>query len=228
MADGESGGVDYARRAADTLGFSRWWQILAAAGMMAAVSPYQYVWSSIEQPLAANLDIALPALGAVFSFYVVFQSLSQFPAGKWRDRHGPGALTFLAAVLAGGGYVGLAYATAVWAMTLGGTGWLLVSAFGTRHMETVRTKISNGNEKLLPIVSAAAMLGAFAYFLTGEATAGTPETGSIAVGGLTMLGLLHLADSRDIQWLKEWALGTAMLVGLVAGVAIQVTVGSWW
>jgi len=121
-----------------------------------------------------------------------------------------------------------AYATAVWAMTLGGTGWLLVSAFGTRHMETVRTKISNGNEKLLPIVSAAAMLGAFAYFLTGEATAGTPETGSIAVGGLTMLGLLHLADSRDIQWLKEWALGTAMLVGLVAGVAIQVTVGSWW
>jgi len=47
--------------------FSRWWQIVAAAGMMAAVSPYQYVWSSIEQPLAESLDLALPALGAVFS-----------------------------------------------------------------------------------------------------------------------------------------------------------------
>ncbi|GAA0716983.1 OFA family oxalate/formate antiporter-like MFS transporter [Halorubrum trapanicum] len=113
-----SGGVDYAARAADVLGFSRWWQIAAAAGMMAAVSPYQYVWSSIEQPLADSLDIALPALGAVFSFYVVFQSLSQFPAGKWRDSRGPGALTFLAALLAGGGYIGLAYATSLWQLYL--------------------------------------------------------------------------------------------------------------
>jgi len=113
MSD-DSSGVDYDGRARDVLGFSRWWQVVAAAGMMAAVSPYQYVWSSIEGPLAQRLDIALPALGAVFSFYVVFQSLSQFPAGWWRDRRGPGGLTFLAAVLAGGGYVGLAYATSLW------------------------------------------------------------------------------------------------------------------
>jgi|AntRauTorcE11897_2_1112592.scaffolds.fasta_scaffold00067_56 OFA family oxalate/formate antiporter-like MFS transporter len=116
--DEADGSVDYAGRASSILGFSRWWQIVAAAGMMAAVSPYQYVWSSIEQPLAESLDIALPALGAVFSFYVVFQSLSQFPAGKWRDSRGPGALTFLAALLAGGGYVGLAYATTVWQLYL--------------------------------------------------------------------------------------------------------------
>ncbi|QAU11470.1 MFS transporter [Halorubrum sp. BOL3-1] len=115
---GTAGGVDYAGRAADILGFSRWWQIAAAAGMMAAVSPYQYVWSSIEQPLSNSLDIALPALGAVFSLYVVFQSLSQFPAGKWRDSRGPGALTFLAALLAGGGYIGLAYATSLWQLYL--------------------------------------------------------------------------------------------------------------
>ncbi|QUO48933.1 MULTISPECIES: OFA family MFS transporter [Halorubrum] len=115
---GSAGGIDYAARAADTLGFSRWWQIAAAAGMMAAVSPYQYVWSSISPELSEGLDIALPALGAVFSFYVVFQSLSQFPAGKWRDSRGPGALTFLAAILAGGGYIGLAYATSLWQLYL--------------------------------------------------------------------------------------------------------------
>ena len=114
----EPSGVDYAGRAKEILGFSRWWQVAAAAGMMAAVSPYQYVWSSIEGPLAENLDIALPALGAVFSFYVVFQSLSQMPAGWWRDRRGPRNLTYLAAVLAGGGYIGLAYATSVWQLYL--------------------------------------------------------------------------------------------------------------
>ena len=111
---GDSSDIDYAGRAREALGFSRWWQIVAAAAMMAAVSPYQYVWSSIEGPLAESLDIALPALGAVFSFYVVFQSLSQLPAGWWRDRRGPRALMFLAALLAGGGYIGLAYATSVW------------------------------------------------------------------------------------------------------------------
>jgi len=53
------------------------------------------------------------------------------------------------------------------------------------------------------------MLGAFAYFLTGEVATGTPETGSVAAGGLVMLILLQIADERDIQWLREWALGTA-------------------
>ncbi|WP_255568270.1 OFA family MFS transporter [Salinarchaeum sp. IM2453] len=114
MSDDNSQSFSYSKRAKSILGFSRWWQLVAAALMMAAVSPYQYVWSSIERPLAESLDIALPALGAVFSLYVVFQSLSQFPAGWIRDRYGPRQLTILAALLAGGGYIGLAYATELW------------------------------------------------------------------------------------------------------------------
>jgi OFA family oxalate/formate antiporter-like MFS transporter len=106
--------ADYAAEAREILGFSRWWQMLAAAVMMGLVSPYQYVWSSIEGPLAASLDIPLPALGLVFTLFVIFQAGSQFPAGWWRDRNGPRALTFLAGVLVGVGYVGLAYATTVW------------------------------------------------------------------------------------------------------------------
>lgn len=121
-----------------------------------------------------------------------------------------------------------AYATAVWSMTLGGTGWLLVSAFGTPHMEKARQKLGEGKDALIPIIGAAAMLGAFAYFLTGEVAAGTPETGSVAAGGLVMLVLLQIADKKEVQWLREWALGTAMLVGLLVGVALQVTVGTWW
>ncbi|MGN8215348.1 OFA family MFS transporter [Halococcus salifodinae] len=104
----------HAERAREILGFSRWWQIAAAVVMMALVSPYQYVWSSIRGPLANDLGISLPALGLVFTLYVVFQSGSQFPVGWVRDRHGPRGLTVLAGVLAGGGYVGLAHATQLW------------------------------------------------------------------------------------------------------------------
>jgi Sugar phosphate permease len=106
--------IDYASRAHDQLGFSRWWLLLAAAVSMALVSPYQYVWSSIEGPLAAQFSVRPPALGAVFTLFVIFQAGSQFPVGWWRDKRGPKALSFIAAVLAGGGYIGLAYATAIW------------------------------------------------------------------------------------------------------------------
>ncbi|MFB6113028.1 MAG: OFA family MFS transporter [Halodesulfurarchaeum sp.] len=114
----EQSTVDYAKRAHEILGFSRWWQVIAAAVMMGLVSPYQYVWSSIEGPLAAGLGIPLPALGMVFTLFVVFQAGSQFPTGWWRDRYGPRRLTLLAGILAGGGYLGLAYATEVWQLYL--------------------------------------------------------------------------------------------------------------
>ena len=100
--------------AREHLGFSRWWLIVVAALAMGVVSPYQYVWSSIEGPLARDLGIPLPQLGLVFTLFVIFQAGSQFPVGWWRDRHGPRVLTGIAAVLAGGSYVGLAYATSVW------------------------------------------------------------------------------------------------------------------
>ena len=111
-------GIDYAGRAKAELGFSRWWQVAAAAVMMGLVSPYQYVWSSIEGPLSQALGIEQAAIGLVFTLFVVFQAGSQVPVGWWRDRHGPRRLTLIAGVLAGGGYLGLAVATSVWHLYL--------------------------------------------------------------------------------------------------------------
>ncbi|MEF8882329.1 MAG: OFA family MFS transporter [Halapricum sp.] len=110
--------IDHAARARDVLGFSRWWLVLAAAAMMAVVGPYQYVWSSLRDPVATNLGIDSAALSTVFTLYVVVQAGSQFPVGWWRDRHGPRALSLLAAVLAGGGYLGLSVATTTWQIYL--------------------------------------------------------------------------------------------------------------
>lgn len=107
-----------AERARAILGHSRWWQLTAAVVMMALVSPYQYVWSSIEGPLAANLDASLTALGIVFTTYVVVMTVTQFPAGWYRDRTGPRKLTALAGILAGGGYIGTALATEFWQLFL--------------------------------------------------------------------------------------------------------------
>lgn len=110
--------VDPAARAREELGFSRWWLVAAAAGMMAVVGPYQYVWSSLRSPVARHLGIDSAILSTVFTLFVIFQAGSQFPVGWWRDRHGPRGICALAAVLAGGGYIGLGYATSVWEVYL--------------------------------------------------------------------------------------------------------------
>ncbi len=96
------------------LGYSRWWQIVAAALMMALVSPYQYAWSALEGPLVVQFDASLSVVGFVFTMFVVLMALVQFPAGWWRDRFGPRKVTFAAGILAGSGYYGLSLATEVW------------------------------------------------------------------------------------------------------------------
>lgn len=186
------------------------------AGVISAIGPAVAILAGMLALIASvGGPIAWMRLSVIGS--VVFE----LPAAEF-------GLTQFGYSLGDDGITETAYANAVWTMTLGATGWLLVSAFGTPYMETVRRKIGGGKDKLIPIISSAAMLGAFAYLLTGELVAGTPETGAVAIGGLVMLGLLHVADERDSQWMREWALGTAMIVGLFVGVAIQLAVGSWW
>jgi OFA family oxalate/formate antiporter-like MFS transporter len=86
--------------------------------MMAVVGPYQYVWSSIRDPVSQAVGVESAALSTVFTLFVIFQAGSQFPVGWWRDRHGPRALSLVAAVLAGGGYFGLALADEIWQIYL--------------------------------------------------------------------------------------------------------------
>jgi OFA family oxalate/formate antiporter-like MFS transporter len=105
---------DSVQRLTEQLTFSRWWLLVAAVLTMAVVSPYQYVWSSLQGPLAAHIGVREQALGLAFSLFVLGQAGTQFPVGLWRDRHGPRGLTAIAAVLAGGSYVGLSYASAAW------------------------------------------------------------------------------------------------------------------
>lgn len=194
----------YSERAHEILGFSRWWQIIAAVVMMALVSPYQYVWSSIRGPLARDLGISLPALGLVFTLYVLFQSGSQFPAGWLRDRYGPRVLSLLAGVLAGGGYLGLAYATQLWQIyllyTLGaiGVGIVYTVAVNTavkwfpdrRGLTTGAGTMAfaAGSALFVPYVRANATAGAFSGVLRNVGLL-------IAVGVIT--GALVLRDPPD-------------------------------
>jgi OFA family oxalate/formate antiporter-like MFS transporter len=203
------GGSDHSERAREVLGYSRWWQIIAAAVMMALISPYQYVWSSIEGPLAADLNIQLSALGLVFTLFVAFQSLSQFPVGTWRDSHGPRRISLLAGVLAGGGYLGLAYASALWQV-------YLLYSLGAIGVGIVYTVAVNTALKWFPdrrglttgvgTMAFAAGSAAFIPYVRANATVGGYSTVlrnmGVLIGVGVLVGAVVLRDPPT-EWLEE-------------------------
>ena len=77
-----------------------------AAVLMGMGGAYQFVWSSIRLPLGSGIGASEAALGTVFTLFVVFQTLSQFPAGWVRDRWGPRWPLLVGAVLLFAGFAG--------------------------------------------------------------------------------------------------------------------------
>jgi OFA family oxalate/formate antiporter-like MFS transporter len=88
----------------------RWGLLVVAAGAMGAAGTYQFVWSSIRPVLGTRLAITEGGLGTVFTVFVICQTLSQFPAGWFRDRYGPRLPLAVGAGLVTVGYLGTAYA----------------------------------------------------------------------------------------------------------------------
>jgi OFA family oxalate/formate antiporter-like MFS transporter len=124
---------------ARSLPFSRWWLVVISAGAIGVVGTYQFVWSSIRGELGLRLAASEAALGTVFTVFIVVHTVAMFPAGRFRDRHGPKIPLVVGAVLLAVGYVGTAYATVIWQVylfyALGGVG------FGVVYTVAVNTPV---------------------------------------------------------------------------------------
>ncbi|PSP69032.1 oxalate:formate antiporter [Halobacteriales archaeon QH_8_67_27] len=122
----------------DGVGGRRRWLLVAVAALaMGLVGTYQFIWSSVRLPLAARLGAPEPALGTVFTFFLVFQALSQFPAGWVRDRSGPRLPLLVGAPLVAVGYAWTALAGSLSAVYVAyalagvGTGFVYTVAVNT-------------------------------------------------------------------------------------------------
>jgi hypothetical protein len=110
-----------------------------------------------------------------------------------------------------------ALAAVMWTMFLGGTGWLIFTMVFTKSMGKTQEKIQKRNPKIMASVALAAMLGAFAYLASQQMVNGPNHTVAGVVALAAMVAMMKFADHRDISWLKEWALGFALLIGMTTG-----------
>ncbi|MEG2295259.1 MAG: DUF5058 family protein, partial [Oscillospiraceae bacterium] len=87
--------------------------------------------------------------------------------------------------------------------------------------------LSSGNKKLIPIISASAMLGAFAYLASGNLFASDGAINLISspaiatfVGCFVMMVLSKIAKDKNIQWIKEWSLSISRFSGMLIGTIV--------
>ena len=118
----------------------------------------------------------------------------------------------------------LAFSCGVWVMCCGSLGWLVFTLLFTDKMDKVNHLLSRGRQKMVPIISAGAMLGAFANLSSGNffnAEGGFALTGAPAIaticGCVLMMALTKLARTKNIGWLREWAFAIAMFTGMIIG-----------
>ncbi|MDR1017755.1 MAG: DUF5058 family protein [Lachnospiraceae bacterium] len=118
----------------------------------------------------------------------------------------------------------IAFSCGLWTMILGSLGWLIFTLLFADKMNKVNHLLSKGNERMVPIISAGAMLGAFANLAAGNFFT---ETNSLTIGSAPslacvfgcgiMMVLTKVAKTKNIQWLKEWSFAIAMFSGMFVG-----------
>jgi len=186
------------------LRFSGWELVAVASVALGAAGVYQFGWSSIRLPLGSRLGAPESALGTVFTLFVVFQTLGQFPAGWVRDRYGPRLPLVAGALCLTGGFVGLAVARSLPAVyvayALGGVG---VSAVYT---VAVNTPVKWFNERRGLATGVVGMSFSGLSFLAiptirgsvGEAFEGTMFVLAAVAGSGALLAAVVLRDPPTI------------------------------
>lgn len=109
-----------------------------------------------------------------------------------------------------------AFTAVIWVLCLGGIGWLVVTALFTKSFGKMEKKLAQKDKsgKIVPTITSAALLGGFGFFLTDQMSNSSIHTIVGVCSGIAMIFVMKIANSRNIGWLKEWALGIALVFGL--------------
>lgn len=113
------------------------------------------------------------------------------------------------------GYNLSAMASGFWTMSINSCGWLIFVFLFNHKMDAVRTKVGGGDKVWLGLISVSAMLGLFGFLSTPYILA-MDDKAAACLGGALSMAILTLLG-RKISWLKEYALGIALVMGMIIG-----------
>lgn len=114
------------------------------------------------------------------------------------------------------------FAVAFFAMSFSGIMWMVATLVLTPILKRGDARLRRVNPVLMSIVPSAALLGAFASLAVAELPKSGLHALIVAVSALIMALCLVLARQLNLNWLREWALGFAIIGGLVVAYVAQV------
>lgn len=122
------------------------------------------------------------------------------------------------------GYDLQAFANSVWAMTLGGAGWLIATLVLTKRLGQAQAKMQVKSPRMLLIMGAITPAVIF-LVLSFNAVMNKTSLSNIvfewdklvAALAAALSMLLFLKLGKKWPWLKEWSLGFGLVIGLFAG-----------
>lgn len=113
-------------------------------------------------------------------------------------------------------YTQTAFAIAFFAMSAGGAMWMLATLILTPVLQRSEKRLTKVNPLLLTIVPGAALVAAFLSLGIAEVPKSGAHTIALLCGGAVMGLAAYLAARLRRSWIREWGLGVAILVGLLA------------
>lgn len=122
--------------------------------------------------------------------------------------------------LGGADMTATAFACGVWVMTLGSIGWVLFTALATPKLDKFRNVLAGGRKELVPMVSVAAMCGAFSYLSIDRVVRFDSQT-TAAIAGFVIMALFTLYNQKaNKKWIREWSFCISMFAGMAISVIL--------
>jgi len=116
----------------------------------------------------------------------------------------------------------IVFTTVVWTMSLGAILGLFVVAFLTPSINRLKNKVAGGDEGWMRVMTAAAFFGAVSYMVAQPVIKGGPPFVALLGGFFAMALIGIIITVAKQEWLKEWALALAIVLGMVsAGMAFH-------
>jgi len=178
------------------------------AGTISAIGP------------SLGILIGLVALIAIIGTPVAWLRLSIIGAVWYEAMAAQFGAQALGTTIGSPDYGLVGFANSLWTISLGLIGTLIFVGLFTHRLGGLRDKIVKGNSKLLPIISIGAFLGAVSFQCFKAAIPLGKGTLAVLVGALTMTILVKFSEKFNKSWIKEWALGIALVAGMFSTMLI--------
>lgn len=169
-----------------------------------------------------SLAVAVVALSLIpiFGTPVVLMRIGMVGSVPYELASANAAAETIGTPLGSDAFNAVSFATVFFIMALGAGIWMLQVTFATSYMGKASDKLAQWKPWIMSALTGGALLGAFAYLTVSQAKGGLNNILVILGSGLTMLLLLVGADKFNKPRIKEWALGIAMIAGLIVAAIV--------